>query len=130
MNPKAKAVKLYRFPWYYSVAVPQPATKLVNRDQQVQDGASIKGKVIATIKKDSIVVVDLVENSLGWSRVISQRGCDPVPQAWINAQLDKVEADREGWLDNTSLTPLSDPPTTPTGKVKWIIAATITQVEE
>ena len=131
MNVKLKSIKVYRFPWYYSVKEPKPATMLVNRDQKVQDGASIKGKVIATIKKGSIVLVDTVENALGWTRVINQQGENPVPQTWINAQLDKPVEDREGWLDNTALTPIVDPqPPTPTGKVKYIITATIEQVEE
>jgi hypothetical protein len=130
MNTKLKVIKIYRFPWYYSVLVPQPAMMRVNRDQTVQDGPSIKGKVIATIKKGSIVVVDQVENVLGWTRVISVQGCDPVPKPWIDAQLAKPVEDREGWLDNTSLTPLSEPTPTPTVKSKWIITATIEQIEE
>jgi hypothetical protein len=135
MNKKLKAVKIKFFPWYwaYPNKVPVPAMKILNRDQVVRDGAGIKGKIIATIKAGAVVTIDTVEHDLGWSRVISVQGENPVPALWISAQQDKPEADREGWLDDTALDPFGEqPPIQPptTGKVKWIITATIEQVEE
>jgi hypothetical protein len=64
--------------------------------------------------------------------VISVSTANPVPQDWIDAQLSKPEQDREGWLDNTALSPYGEQPPEPqpTGKVKWIITATIEKVEE
>ncbi len=112
MNKKLKAVKIKFFPWYwgYPTKPPIPAMKILNRDQQVRDGASIKGKVIATLKKDSIVTVDTAEHDLAWTRVISVNNYDPVPPLWISAQADKPEADREGWLDDTALDPFGEQP--------------------
>ena len=132
MTPKTKAAKVRRFPWYwtYPNKIPVPVTMILNRDQVVRDGAGPKGKVIATLKKDSIVTMDTKEHDLSWTRNIRVKGENPVPQPWINAQLDKPEEDREGWLDDTALSPYTEPVVTPTGRTKWIITATIEQVEE
>jgi hypothetical protein len=134
MNSKLKAVKVKFFPWYwaYPDKVPVPAMKILNREQEVRDGAGFKGKKISTLAKGKVVTIDTKENDLGWSRVISVSTANPVPQDWIDAQLSKPEQDREGWLDNTALSPYGEQPPEPqpTGKVKWIITATIEKVEE
>jgi len=132
MNQKAKAAKVLRFPWYYTYPnkIPTPVTMILNRNQEVRDGASIKGRVIATLKKGSIVTMDTSEHDLSWTRNISVKGENPVPPQWISAQLAKPEEDREGWLDDTALSPYTEPVITPTGKTKWIVTATIEQVEE
>lgn len=122
--------KIKYFDWYWSAKVPQPARMKVNRLQNVKDGAGIKGSDIAMIEAGKIVLIDLAEKALGWTRVISVEGYNPVPPEWVAAQVAKPVEEREGWLDDTSLSVIGAEPAPVPGGRKWTYKVTIEEVKE